>query len=239
MIPTSATRVIRVTDLTNAEFLARHARAGRVGLSGGHALIDHAIARAQRHVDEGHEWSRWSHAFFFQGTRADGHHWVIESDLQFHRKHIALGVQENRATKYHDEKHYARLAVLEFDLSPEHEAALVREGLELVATRTRYSIRELFGTLLAMRQAKFRNRPNLLARDQSLFCSAMVRHIFHQAGVDLTPGLDVKNTVPEHLARSPLVKTMWALERAEPPTRLQRVEKRLRAVKAKLKRKRE
>ncbi len=33
------------------------------------------------------------HAFLFQGARHDGHHWVIESDLQINRKHIKLGVQ--------------------------------------------------------------------------------------------------------------------------------------------------
>jgi len=40
---------------------------------------------------------------------------VIESDLQIHRKHIQLGVQENRVAKYCDEKLYTSLAVLDFD----------------------------------------------------------------------------------------------------------------------------
>ena len=38
---------------------------------------------------------------------------MIESDLQVHRKHIQLGVQENRISKYFDEELYTNLAVLD------------------------------------------------------------------------------------------------------------------------------
>ena len=110
-------QVVRVTGLSNQEFLERYAQPGRVGLSGGITLIDKAICRAERHIDPDERWGAWSHAFLFEGVRADGHHWVIESDLQFHRKHIQLGVQENRVTKYHDEKFYTTLAVLDFGLT--------------------------------------------------------------------------------------------------------------------------
>jgi len=77
----------------------------------------------------------WSHAFLFQGQRDDGHYWVIESDLEVHRKHIRLGAQENRTTKYFDEEVYSTLAVLDFGLSGEQVSILLREGLELVASR--------------------------------------------------------------------------------------------------------
>ena len=96
MPPAAENPIVRVTGLSNREFLELHARPGRIGLSGGITLIDKVICRAQRHLDADERWGSWSHAFFFQGLRADGHHWVIESDLQFHRKHIHLGVQENR-----------------------------------------------------------------------------------------------------------------------------------------------
>ena len=89
-------------------------------------------------MDEHKTRGLWSHAFLFQGKRADGHHWVIESDLQIHRKHIQLGVQENRLAKYHDEGFYTTLAVLDFGLSEAQSAQLIREGLELVASRARY-----------------------------------------------------------------------------------------------------
>src|SRR5215469_4430099 len=150
------TQIVRLSDLTNEEFLKRHARAGRIGLSGGLTLIDKAICRAERHLNENERWGLWSHAFVFQGVRADGHHWVLESDLQVHHKHIQLGVQENRISKYHDEKLYSNLAVLDFGLSDEHGAGLLCEGLELVASRAKYSVRELVGTLIALRRPQLR-----------------------------------------------------------------------------------
>ena len=139
-------RVVELSDLSNEEFLSRHAAPGRIGLVGGTTLIDRAICRAQRHVDGEKNWSCWSHAFLIEGPRLDGHVWVIESDLDVHRKHIRLGVQENRITKFFNEKLYSALAVLDFSLSPGQRDAVLREGLNLVADRTRYSLRELFGT---------------------------------------------------------------------------------------------
>src|SRR5207245_5977767 len=128
-----------------------YARPGRVGLVGGTTLIEKVIRRAERHLDRGEQWSLWSHAMLFQGKRVDGHHWVIESDLQIHRKHIQLGVQENRISKYYDEKMFSTLAVLDFGLTEEQVLCVVQEGLELVANRARYSVRELLGTLIALR----------------------------------------------------------------------------------------
>src|SRR5690349_3649984 len=140
-----------IADLSNQQFLERYARAGRIGLCSGATLIDRAICRAQRHLNPDEQWGSWSHAFLFQGERADGHHWVIESDLQIHRKHIQFGVQENRISKYYDEDLYSTLAVLDFGLTDQQVLCLMREGLELVANRARYSVRELFGTLIALR----------------------------------------------------------------------------------------
>ena len=96
-------QTVVVTGLSNREFLELHARPGRIGLSGGITFVDKAICRAERHLDEREHWGAWSHAFLFEGQRPDGHHWVIESDLQVHHKHIQLGVQENRISKYFDE----------------------------------------------------------------------------------------------------------------------------------------
>ncbi|HMP81592.1 MAG TPA: hypothetical protein PKA41_02650 [Verrucomicrobiota bacterium] len=230
----TTSQIIRVTGLSNQEFLSQYARVSCVGLAGGRTVVDVAIARAQRHLSSARRWSRWSHAFLFEGKRADGHHWVIESDLQFHHKHIQLGVQENRATKYHDSDIYTRLAVLDFNLTKEQEAALIREGLELVAARTGYSLRELIGTLIALRHQNLRPNSNLLARDHALFCSAMVRHIFHKSGVDLMPGVEVKNTTPEDIARSPLLAKMYILERDEQPTILEKVDRKLRRVETRI-----
>ncbi|MBI4024006.1 MAG: hypothetical protein HY360_03440 [Verrucomicrobia bacterium] len=61
--------VINVGPMSNREFLETYARDGRVGLSGDVTLVDQAIRAAERHVDEGHRWGHWSHAFLFQDRR--------------------------------------------------------------------------------------------------------------------------------------------------------------------------
>lgn len=209
--------VIPLANLSNRDFLERYARPGCVGLSGGMTLVDRAIRRAERHLDEQARWSEWSHAFIFQGVRADGHHWVIESDLQIQHKHIQLGVQENRVTKYHDEKLYTTLAVLDFGLTEAQAGVILREGLELVANRTRYSLRELVGTLLALRRPALRAEENLLARKSSVFCSALVQYLFRKTGLDLTPGVTDKHTTPEDLARTTVPHATYLLQRELAP----------------------
>lgn len=225
-------QLVELNSLTNEEFFARYAGPGRVGLVGGTTLIDRAICRAQRHVDDNKNWSCWSHAFLIQGPRIDGHIWVIESDLDVHRKHIRLGVQENRITKFFDERLYSTVAVLDFALSSAQANAVLKEGLDLVADHTRYSLRELFGTLMALHKQSKRAEANLLAREKSLFCSAFVQHLFRAAGLDLVPGLDVKHTTPEDLARSPVAHTTYALKRAVAKSRLRAVRDRIRERRA-------
>ena len=229
MQPTAAQpQIMVVTGLSNREFLELHARPGRIGLSGGITFIDKAICRAERHLDERQHWGLWSHAFLFEGQRPDGQHWVIESDLQVHRKHIQLGVQENRISKYFDEELYTNLAVLDLGLTEEQVACLLREGLELVANRARYSLRELFGTLIALQRPELRGRRNLLARESSMFCSALVQHLFRKTGLDLAPGVDLKNTTPEDIARTVLPNVTYLLQRQVLRSKLTALKTRLR-----------
>jgi hypothetical protein len=220
---------IRFSKLSNEEFLKLHAKPGRIGLSGGLTLIDKAICRAERHLDARERWSLWSHAFIFQGTRADGHHWVIESDLQVQRKHIQLGAQENRVAKYYDETLYTNLAVLDFGLGEQDVSVLLREGLELVASRARYSVRELVGTLIALRRPELRGENNVLARECSMYCSAFVQHLFSKMGFELAPGVDGKNTTPEDISRSPVPHITYLLEREAPRSRLDALKRRAKA----------
>src|SRR5882724_6955845 len=145
------TKVIRLEGLSNCEFLERFARPGCIGLSGGVTLIDRAICRAQRHLDADETWGAWSHAFLFQGRRADGHHWVIESDLDIKKKHIRLGVQENRIAKYFSDEKYAAVAVIDLGLTAAQEQQLLAQALEHVAAGARYSLREILGTAWALR----------------------------------------------------------------------------------------
>ena len=222
------TQTMVINGLSNREFLERYARAGRIGLSGGVTLIDKAICRAERHLDERELCGAWSHAFLFEGQRLDGHHWVIESDLQVHRKHIQFGVQENRISKYYDETFYTSLAVLDLGLTEAQVACLLREGLELVANRARYSLRELFGTLIALHRPQLRARGNLLARESSLYCSALLQYVFRKAGLDLAPGVDLKNTTPEDIARTPVPHVAYLLQRDAEPSKFTDLKTRMR-----------
>lgn len=214
MQPNAAqTQTVIVTGVSNREFLELHARPGCIGLSGGVTFVDKAICRAERHLDDRAHWGSWSHAFLFEGQRPDGHHWVIESDLQVHHKHIQLGVQENRISKYFDETLYSNLAVLDLGLKEAQIGCLLREGLDLVANRARYSLRELFGTFIALHRPELRSRHNLLARESSMYCSALVQHLFRKVGLDLAPDVDLKNTTPEDISRTTLPHICYLLQR--------------------------
>jgi hypothetical protein len=206
-------KTIPVTGLTNQQFFERYATPGRVGLVGGVTLIEKAIQMAERHLDEQKRWSLWSHAMLFEGARPDGHQWIIESDLDVHHKHIRLGVQENRVAKYHHESVYPNLAILDFHLSDAQVAALLREALEIVASHATYSLRELVGTAVALRHPWFRPRQNLLARKKSMYCSGFVQYIFHQAGMDLAPGVHPSHGTPEDISRAALPHTTYLLQR--------------------------
>lgn len=220
-------QVTRITGISNCEFFERYAQAGCIGLVGGVTLVERAIRMAERHVCDG-RYSNWSHAFLFGERRADGHLWVIESDLQAARKHIRFGVQENRVAKYFDEKLYPVAAVLDFGLSEEKTKALVAEGLEMVANAARYSMRELFGTLIALRKQELRGKENLLAREKSFYCSALVHHLFCKIGVELCPGVNAKHTTPEDIFRTIAPHTKYLIERQMAESRLQRLAQRMR-----------
>lgn len=210
-----AVEITTVRDLTNTEFLEKFAAPGLVGLVGGDRLINRTIGYAQRHMDADYRPSRWSHAFLFQGRRSDGRHWIIESDLEYHRKHLRLGVQENRADKFHDEAEYARMAVVDFGLAEPAVTAALAAGLDMVASRMKYSLREIVGTLIALRHPELRSKANPLDRDHSVYCSAFVRLALMRAGLDVLPGVDPKHTTPEDIFRSSSAVKVTLLERRD------------------------
>jgi hypothetical protein len=196
--------IIAVQGLSNHEFLESYAQPGRVGLVGGTTLIEKVIRRAERHLDENEQWSLWSHALLFQGKRIDGHHWVIESDLQIHRKHIQLGVQENRISKYYDVDTFPHLAVLDFGLTDDQTRAVLGEGLRMVARHAVYSLRELVGTAFALHHLRYRSQPNRLARRKSMYCSGFVQYVFMRSGINLAPGIHASHSTPEDISRTPV-----------------------------------
>jgi hypothetical protein len=218
---------IIVSGMSNREFLEKYAHPGRVGLCGGITRIDLAIRHAQRHLHAEHRWSDWSHAFLFEGKRIDGQHWVLESDIQILKKNIQLGAQENRAEKYYDEKMFPALAVLDFGLTEMQVNTLLCEALEMVAGRHRYSLRELIGTLIALRKPDLRAQENMLARERCAYCSAFVKLLYHGIGLDLVPGVAGKNTTPEDIARSPLPHVKYLLVREMPGLKIAALGKKL------------
>ncbi len=154
---------------------------------------------------------------------------MIESDIQIHRKHIQLGAQENRIAKYFDEKMFPTLAVLDFGLTENQTATLLREGLELVAGHERYSLRELIGTLIALRKPEWRAKENLLARERCVYCSAFVQQLFLRLGIDLVPGIAGKHTTPEDIFRTPAPHTKYLLPREMPGAKLAALGKKIKA----------
>ena len=173
----TSSRTVIVTGVSNSDFLHRYAKPGCIGLSGGITLIDKAICRAQRHLDVSEKWGLWSHAFLFQGTRLDGHHWVIESDLQIHRKHIQFGVQENRISKYFDECLFTGRSLL----GPGPEGAVAAE-FELDVSESRFppaDLEESLGqqTFLLRRATETQLRdPSPLCRPGRGFPPALFRY---------------------------------------------------------------
>ena len=209
-------QTVIVNGISNREFLEQYAQPGRVGLCGGMTQVDAAIRRAQRHQHAAGRWSDWSHVFLFEGKRLDGQHWVLESDIQLQSKNFQLGAQENRSAKYFDEAMFPTLAMLDFGLSETQITTLLCEGLELVANRERYSIRELVGTLIALKKPELRARENRFARERSVYCSAFVQRLFSSIGIDLVPGVTGKHTTPEDIARSPVPHVKYLLLREMP-----------------------
>ncbi|HVE39008.1 MAG TPA: hypothetical protein VNM14_03915 [Planctomycetota bacterium] len=202
------TNVRVLSGLSNLEFLQRYAKPGCVGLFGGTSTIDRAIRRGQKGL-EGAKSSLWSHAVLFEGERADGRQWLIESDFEMGKGQLRNGVQENRIDKYGDEKDWPNLAVLDFGLSEKDARKVVVAGLDLVARRSNYDLGGIVETYWAMmRKSMAKGREK-----ESTFCSAFVRAVFRHAGIDLTPDVAVQHTLPEQVSRTALPHTRYLLVR--------------------------
>lgn len=209
----ASSNVIECSEMTNESFLESYAKAGRVGLVGGPDIIEKAVRRSQRRQTVDGRWSDFGHAILFQGRRADGKHWVIESDIDIHRERAQFGVQENRIEKYHGDAEYTSIAILDFGISDEQAQAVIGEGLDLVARRTQYSLRELFAAYWKLKKPEKRATKNPLSRERAMFCSAFVQHVYLKIGIDFAPDVDTKLTSPHDIAVTPVPHTTWILRR--------------------------
>lgn len=191
-------RILQHRDLSNAEFFKRYGAPGRVGLVGGSSLIDRGIRHAQRVMDPHGKPSLWSHVFVFQGERADGRGWLMESDFDVTQGRLRSGAQENRVQKYESEKDYPNAAILDFGLKDVDVRKLLGAGLDFVSRRTPYALSGTLKTYWALLNKALEGEKD---RDE-IFCSAFVRTLYKHVGVDLAPGVAVRHTTPEHVARS-------------------------------------
>jgi hypothetical protein len=211
-LPMRPQLVLVPADTSNAAFFERHAAPGRIGLVGMTTWVDRSIRRAQRRLTEERLHSLWSHAFLLEGRRADGRQWLLESDLDIHGHFVRLGVQENRADKYHDQGLAPTCAILDFGLDSAQVEAVLTSGLDLLATRTRYSIPKAVASYVALRRQELGRR--FTRKDEkSLYCSAFVAHCYAAAGIELAPGIDEDHTLPELLAATRVPHTMYLLQR--------------------------
>ena len=202
-----------IKDLSNKEFIETYAKPGCIGLVGADTAIDNSIKKMQKHITADGKDSLWSHAFIYSGLREDNQWWIIESDLEIYSKKINLGVQENRAEKYFDEKTFPNLAILNFNLDEDKQKLVVGEGLNLVAARTEYSIKEVFGVLYTMLKKDSRGGKNKMSQDNSLFCSAMVQHCYGKVKINLAEGIDLKQLAPEDIATTTMHHTQYRIVR--------------------------
>jgi hypothetical protein len=202
-----------IKDLSNREFIEKFASPGCIGLVGANTPIDNSIKKMQKYISADGKESLWSHAFLYSSKRHDGHWWIIESDLEFHRKQMHLGVQENRAEKYYDEKHFPNLAILDLNLNEEQQNTVLGAALDLIHAKTEYSIREVFGALYTLLKKENRGGENVLAQDNALFCSATVQHCYSKINFNLAEGVSVKQLAPEDIASSSIQHSQYRLLR--------------------------
>ncbi|HEY2345641.1 MAG TPA: hypothetical protein VGH80_07145 [Xanthomonadaceae bacterium] len=197
----------------NSAFIEQHAAPGRIGLCGGQQWLNKLIRKAQGPLTaDGHR-SMWSHAFIFSERRIDGHWWVIESDLDMRTKHVRLGVQENRATRYFDAEQCPNIAVLDFGLDAAQTLKVQQAALDTLSGLSTYSLGELVGTLLSLHSRRLRGRENLLSKEGALYCSAFVQHCYEAVGIRFQPGIHGKNIAPHDIETSPVAHTMHSLVR--------------------------
>jgi hypothetical protein len=209
----AGTSTVVVEGVSNAEFFARHAAPGRIGLCGGSDIINRSIRELQFALTADGARSPWSHAFLCSGRRVDGRHWVLESDLDLRHKQIRLGAQENRIDRYHDDAAFPNVAILDFGLDEACTQKVLASGLDLLAGLSTYSLRELVGTLLAMQHAGLRRRRNLLEVEGALYCSALVQHCYASAGIEFAAGVDRKNVTPHDIGACGSARTVWKIVR--------------------------
>lgn len=201
--------------MTNEQFFEKYATQAAIGLVGGSHFIDKTIKKAQKKITKTKQASFFSHVFLIGEKRIDGKQWIIESDLEFHTKQVKLGVQENRIDKYFDEKMFPNVAVLDFKLPKAKQELVLKEALDVVAGRAKYSIREIFGVLFSFSNEAERKKENKFTQENSFICSTFVQHCYRKIDLHFNSSVSLKNMTPEDIFTTTLPHLKEKLVREE------------------------
>lgn len=202
-----------ISGISREEFWRQYAKSGAIGLVGGTLWVHRAICEAQALVTLDKKPSLWAHAFIFTGRRPDGYDWIAESDITVDllRMRIINGAQENRIDKYYRKDKASNCAVLDFELSDSQTNKVIQKVLEMVSQKIMYPVSGLFGTFFSylFGTKKWRNPWNT---KDALYCSAFVKEAYLAAGIDLSIGISVTNTSPEHLWQTKIPHKAYILK---------------------------
>lgn len=191
-------------------FWQAHAQPGSVGLIGIRFLPVRIIEKGQAPLTTDGQNSRWVHAFIFQRER-DGIPWIYESDVGIPRRgfiHWTPGAKEDPVTKWSGER-ITNACVLTANLNDEQVEAALRHARELISKGTRYRLRELIGTWLAIRGNRM-ERENVWHTRDALHCGGFVRACLLAADVEpIGPEVAMRNTAPELLYRHLQLVAEW------------------------------
>lgn len=190
----------RLDRMTNTDFLEAHAQPGDILLVGGGRLIELVLRFLQASLYGGRS-SLWSHIAIYGGRQQDGKHVIYTSDLDFVDGKWINGYCETTFCRYNP-MHYPNFAILNFSLNEEQRGALFAEIRKVSDKRPRYP---LFRVFVAGLYSTFGFRKNIYPdsiEDKVVSCSAFVRRVFLNIGIDLSPGIDVFSTFPEDIFRT-------------------------------------
>ncbi|MFH1010575.1 MAG: hypothetical protein V1784_05010 [bacterium] len=184
------------------QFWQTHAQPGRVGLIGIRFFLARLVEKGQARLTADRSASKWAHAFIFQQSR-DGIPWIYESDMGFMQYGLfrwAPGAQENSILKWSGPR-ILRACVLDAGLNERQVEKALEHARELIRHGTKYRLRELLGTWIAMRRGHL-ERESFLHAGTALHCGAFVRACLLAADVDpFGPNIAVSNTAPELLCQ--------------------------------------
>jgi hypothetical protein len=192
------------------EFWQAHARPGHIGLVGIRFFLARLVEKGQARLTADGQPSEWAHAFLFQPPR-DGIPWIYESDMGFMQYGLfrwAPRAQENSVVKWSGHR-ILRACVLDAGLSEGQVEAALSEARELISRGTKYRLREMLGTWIALERGHL-EKETLFHTRNALHCGAFVRACLLVAGVDpFGRGIAVSNTAPELLYQKLPVIARW------------------------------